>query len=140
MKMTYRTANGRLTFELETSGGKQAFEIVAAMQELFEEPCCGKCQNKDIRFDVREYGGNKYYKMCCMACGAQMDFGQNKDGKGLFAKKWDKEQNKPSDNGGWYIYQRDESSSAGSNSRSQSTASNRPRSSGDSAGDDPIPF
>ena len=104
MKVTYTTPTGRLTFEMELASGKQAFEVVAAIQELFEEADCGCCQSKNIRCDVREYDQNKYYKLCCNDCAAQLDFGQKKDGKTLFVKRRDKEgQDLP--NRGWYIYQ-----------------------------------
>jgi hypothetical protein len=104
MKLTYRTPNGRFTFEVEVPTGKAAFECVAAIQELFEIEVCGCCESKHIRHDVREFGGNKYFKMICNVCGAQLDFGQHRDGKGLFVKRRD--ENKQSlDNGGWYVYQ-----------------------------------
>lgn len=139
MKLTYTTASGRLQFELETTGGKQAFEIVAAIQELFEEPHCGCCKSKDIHCNVREFNGNKYFKMQCMACNAQLDFGQNKDGRGLFVKKWDKESRAPMPNGGWYIYQGNSSGGGnGSNSGSQQ-GHQQSRPAGDD-GSDPIPF
>jgi hypothetical protein len=105
MKVRYTTENNRLTFELEATTGKQAFEIVAAIQELFEEPACGCCKSAHIRCDVREFDGNSYYKLLCNACGAQLDFGQHKDGKGLFVKRTDKETKKPLPNRGWYVWQ-----------------------------------
>jgi hypothetical protein len=105
VKVTYTTPTNRLTLELDVTTGKQAFEAVAAMQELFEEPCCGKCKSQAIRFECREHDGNKYYKMRCQACYATLDFGQNKDNRGLFAKRKDKDGNWMPDNG-WYIYQR----------------------------------
>ena len=107
MKVTYTTANGRLTFEVECTTGKQAFEIVAGIQELFEEPACGCCKSTAIRCDVREYDNNKYFKMTCSACSAQIDFGQHKDGKGLFIKRFDKESQSALPNKGWYIYRKE---------------------------------
>lgn len=104
MKVTYTTQNGRLTFEMDLANGKLAFEAIAAIQELFEEPCCGLCQSERIRCDTREFDGNKYFKMVCNDCGGQLDFGQHKDGKGLFVKRKDEnKQNFP--NRGWYVWQ-----------------------------------
>ncbi len=103
MKMTYKTPNGRLAFEMEVGSGKQAFEIVAAVQELFEEPNCGACESPLIRCDVREFDGNKYFKLVCCDCGAQLDFGQHKDGKGLFVKRRDANKNLLPARG-WYIW------------------------------------
>ena len=103
MKVQYTTANGRLKFEVEVATGKAAFEVIAAVQELFEEEKCGNCDSPRIRCDVREYDGNKYFKLVCNVCGAQIDFGQHKDGKGLFIKRFDKDK-RPMDHNGWYIW------------------------------------
>ncbi len=104
MKITYTTANGRLTFEMDVTTGKQAFEVVAAVQELFEEPDCGACKSANIRCDVREFDANKYFKLVCNDCGAQLDFGQHKDGKGLFVKRRG-EDKQPLPDRGWYVWQ-----------------------------------
>ena len=105
MKIHYTTANGRLTFEAEVTGAKVAFELVASIQELFEEAECGMCKSPCIRCEMREYDGNSYYKMVCSSCGAQMDFGQKKDGKTLFAKRFDKDTKQPMPHRGWYKWQ-----------------------------------
>ncbi len=105
MKVSYTTVNGRLTFEVEVTTGKQAFEVVAAVQELFEEAACGCCKSAHIRCDVREYDSNKYFKLVCNDCNAQIDFGQHKDGKGLFIKRFDKDTKAALPNRGWYVWQ-----------------------------------
>lgn len=104
MKVVYTSASGRLSFEFEVQTGKAAFEAVAAIQELFEEPDCGMCKGKRIKCDCREFDGNKYFKLACDDCGAQLDFGQHKDGKGLFIKRKDKD-NRAIPNRGWYKWQ-----------------------------------
>jgi hypothetical protein len=111
MRVTYTTPNGRLRFELEVSTGEQAFEVVAGIAELFEEPGCGLCDSKRIRHEVREFDGNHYYKLLCTDCGATVDFGQHKDGKGLFLKRRNKD-NQPHPNRGWYRYRKDEHNGA----------------------------
>jgi hypothetical protein len=110
MKVTYRSPNGRLEFEQEGLDRKTAFAFVAAVQELFEEPECGMCHCKDIQHRVQEHDGNKFYKLVCPDCGAQADFGQRKDGTGMWLKR-DKEGGVK----GWYKWQRgrDESQSSG---------------------------
>lgn len=105
MKVTYTSGNGRLAIEFDCETGKAAFACIAAVQELFEEPDCGCCGSANIRCDVREFDGNQYYKLACNACGAQLDFGQHKNGKSLFVKRWDKEKNRPLPNRGWYVWQ-----------------------------------
>ncbi len=103
MKVTYTTPNGRLVFELEVASGKQAFEVVGAIQELFEEPNCGCCSSEHIRCEVRHVDDNAYYKLLCLDCGATLDFGQKKDGKHLFVKRRG-EDRQVLPNRGWYIY------------------------------------
>ena len=63
MKATYQTANGRLTFEFEAESNKEMVSQLAHIQEIFEEPACGCCKSDRIRFDLREFDGNKYYKL-----------------------------------------------------------------------------
>lgn len=104
MKLRYSPSQ-RVTFECEVGNAKAAFEAIASIQEVFEEGECGCCKSKAVRFDVRDFNGNRYYKMACTACGAQFDFGQHKEGGGLFAKKWNKETRRALPNGGWYIFQ-----------------------------------
>ncbi len=105
MKLIYTTANPRIKFELEVPTGKEAFRMIAVLQSLFEEKECGCCKSKNIVCGYRKVEENDYFNWACADCGAQLDIGQNKDGKGLFVKRWDKDtkQNKP--NNGWYIYQ-----------------------------------
>ncbi len=104
MKVHYTSENGRLRFEIDASTPKEIFAQVATIQEVFEEPCCGKCGSKSIRFEVREFDGNSYYKLFCTSCTAQLDYGQNKDMKNLFVKRRDKDSNTALPNRGWYIY------------------------------------
>jgi len=108
MKLSYTTVNGRTKFELEVATGKQAFEALANMQELFEEPMCCCCKSTNIKCQVqRTKDDDTYFKYACNACGAQLDIGQRKDGKGMWIKRVDKdEQGVYVDIGvnGWYKY------------------------------------
>ncbi len=106
MKIVYKSANGRMTFEFEAGSHKEAITKLAAIQELFEEPTCGCCKSDLIRFDVREFDGNSYYKLVCEKCTAQLDFGQHKVGNGLFCKRYDKETKSALPNRGWYVYRK----------------------------------
>lgn len=88
MKAHYRTANGRIVFEIEGGNQKELFENIADLQEVFEaDSSCGMCKSQDIHFRVREVKGNKYFEIRCGACNAQFSFGQNKDMKSLFPKR-----------------------------------------------------
>lgn len=104
VKVNYTTPNGRLSFEFEAQDGKAVFSWVAAIQELFEEPNCGCCQSQHIRCEVRHIDSNSYFKLLCIDCGATLDFGQKKDGKGLFAKRRDEDKS-DLPNRGWYVWQ-----------------------------------
>lgn len=102
MKVTYTTENERIKFEIEVQTGKAAFECVASIQELFEEPDCGCCKGKNIYLSAR---GNdkKFYAVRCRDCGAQLDISQTKEGGKLFAKRIDQNSNQAMPNCGWYV-------------------------------------
>ena len=104
MKVRYQTANARLTFEFESENDKTLVTNLAHIQELFEETCCGCCKSDRIRFDVREFDDFVYYKLLCDACGATLDFGQNKTGNTLFVKRFEKDSREPLPHRGWYQY------------------------------------
>lgn len=103
MKVTYHAMGGALDIEFDAADAKSTFEFVASVQELFNEHECGKCKSQRIRCDVREFDGNRYYKLRCDDCDAVIDFGQHKVGGTLFIKRRDKD-NRPLPDSGWYIY------------------------------------
>lgn len=105
MKITYRTADGRLTFEQEVPNAKTAWEIIALIQELFEDHACGKCKSKEVRLRLAgKDDAKRVHKLVCLSCKAQLDLLVKANGKGLFAKRKDKSgQNLPYH--GWYVYE-----------------------------------
>lgn len=108
MNVTYKTPDGRLSFGFEADSVKGVFQGIAKLQEVFEvADKCGKCGSDRIRFEVREFDGNSYFKFRCDNCTATLDFGQSKNQKDLFPKiKGDAEAGyKPLPDGGWYIYE-----------------------------------
>lgn len=111
MKVKYVTANARLTFEFESENDKTLVNHLAHIQENFEESTCGCCKSDKIRFDVREFDGNTYYKLLCDACGATLDYGQHKNGNTLFVKRFVKDTRDPLPNRGWYRYKATEGGS-----------------------------
>jgi translation initiation factor 2 beta subunit (eIF-2beta)/eIF-5 len=92
--------NEKVTFELEGSGQKDIFEQLSSVQEVFGEGACGKCNSENIRFQVREVDGNKFYELKCNACGSTLAFGAHKKGDTLFPKRKDGD-GKWLDNKGW---------------------------------------
>ena len=100
MKITYTTASGKISVELEGDTQKDLFGQLGAFQEIFDQATCGKCSSTSIRFVVRDIDGNSYYELRCEDCGARLEFGQIKKGGGLFPRRKDKEGNWLPD-GGW---------------------------------------
>src|ERR1700732_988655 len=100
MRMTYRASNDRVTFELDVPHGKAAFECIAGIEALFGEESCGCCKSEKIVHEVREVKEGKYFSIRCKACGAQLDYCQNRDNIHLFAKRWNKETNSAMPNNG----------------------------------------
>lgn len=106
MEAQYKSANGRLAVRVEGKDAKELFRALAESQEVFDAASrCGCCNSEEIRFSVRNFDGNDYYKLNCTACGASFDFGQTKQGGRLFPKRIDKE-GKPLPNNGWAQWSR----------------------------------
>jgi ssDNA-binding Zn-finger/Zn-ribbon topoisomerase 1 len=97
---------GNLLFELEVTEERALFEQLSHIQEVFDHKC-EKCQNTDVRFRVREVADNKYYEMTCPKCHARLSFGCHKNGKTLFPKRKDEENNRYPDYG-WRRWDREQ--------------------------------
>ena len=93
MKLTYTTANSRITAEFDADTQRELFTQISKFQEVFEEAKCGKCGSENIKFVVRTVDDNEYYELRCMDCGAKLAFGSMKKGGGLFPKRKDSEGN-----------------------------------------------
>lgn len=88
MKAHIKTANGRLTLEIEANTQKELFEGIADFQEVFEaDVTCGCCNSTQLLFQARQPKDYKFYEMRCVACGAELHFGQSTDGKTLFPQR-----------------------------------------------------
>ena len=94
---------GRAEVEAEVTGVKEAIKLLSPFYEVFGEAVCGKCQSVELAVNHRAAdGGYDYYALKCLACGAQLDFGQHQQGGTLFPKRklpdgsWDNESQ------GWY--------------------------------------
>jgi hypothetical protein len=109
VKCHYKTANNRITFEIEGGNQKAVFQGIADVQDVFEtEDKCGLCNSTALRFRVRSVTKDgkqyKYFELVCSNCWARFDFGQNQVGETLFPKRQDKDGNYLP-NRGWYKYQ-----------------------------------
>jgi ribosomal protein L40E len=88
MEVLYRTRDARFTFKVQGEV-KSVFEQIGQIQEVFEavSQCeMDDCHSTDLRFRVRENGGNKFYEVVCRQCGARFAYGQHKKGETLFPK------------------------------------------------------
>jgi hypothetical protein len=109
MKVT-RKVGEDLTFEFEAQSPKDVFCRLALLDSLFTESTCGVCGSARIRFVRRDIDNGFYLEQRCQEpnCGAQLSFGQNKEGGGIYVKNWDKDNKRPMPNRGWYIYKKNE--------------------------------
>ncbi len=87
MKIQYTTKNNRLTAEITTDSVKDTFKKLAEFQEVFDEPCCGLCNNEALKFVVRTVDSNDFFELKCTKCFAKLAFGQHKSGGSLFPKR-----------------------------------------------------
>jgi hypothetical protein len=111
VKAHYRTANGRVVFELEGACQADVFRGIADLQEIFEgESACGMCHKTNIRFMVRDTKTKagkpiSYFEMRCLDCGARFEFGQSQVKPGnLFPKRKNPDTNRWLPNNGWSKY------------------------------------
>lgn len=95
---------GGCWLEADCETPKQAVKTLSSFAEVFGERECGLCKSTSIRPYHREVDGHDYYGLVCCSCGAQLSFGQHKNGSTLFAKRTDANGVKMSGNG-WYHYQ-----------------------------------
>lgn len=107
MKATYRSLNGRITFEVEGATMQATIAELATAQEIVE--CankCGLCNSPRVRFRVRDNnkGGYEFYEVVCDACSARLNIGKNAEGGGLFPKRTADDTHEFLPNFGWYKY------------------------------------
>ncbi len=107
MKANYKTANGRLMFEVTGETAKALFREIAQIQEVFDaEKSCGCCNGTDLRFLSRQVDDFDFYELACgnQECRARFSFGQAKKGGALFPKRKD-EDGSYLPNRGWSKYE-----------------------------------
>jgi hypothetical protein len=97
--------NRRLIVEASGADPKSLFRELGLLAEIFEaDAACGACHSQEIRPSCRIVDGYEYYSLHCTICGAELSFGQRKDGTGLFAKR-KTDDGAPLPDGGWRRYQ-----------------------------------
>ncbi len=113
MEANYKAFGGRLLVKFDCTTVKELFEQLGDIAEVLDaDHACGKCMSPHIFPRVRETSGTDtngkpglfdYYELVCGECEARLSFGQNKDQKGLFPKRFNKD-GSPMDHRGWHIY------------------------------------
>lgn len=106
MKVHYRTASNRMTFEVQGDTPKAIFRTISEIQDVFEcDDRCGRCQSPNIRFRTRTVDDNDYFELKCQDCHAALAFGQTRKGDTLFPKRKDQDGNLIEDRG-WVIWRK----------------------------------
>ena len=104
MKAHIKSRTGRLLVEVEAADIKGLFQAISEVAEVIDaDEACGVCNSNAIRHRVREVEQYKYYELVCESCTARLQFGQLRDGGGLFPKRKDPQGNLL-DNRGWARY------------------------------------
>ncbi len=99
MQLVYKISD-KATVTLQNDNQKDLFEDLSDIQEVFGNDKCGKCQNTNLKYQVREVDGNKFYEVFCTSCFARLSYGSHKKGNTLFPKRKD-ENGKYLNTGGW---------------------------------------
>lgn len=124
-------------FEFDAGSPKEIFDKLALLDSVFTEKTCGCCNSEDIVYVVRPVDNGSYLELRCNKCRAQLSFGQNKDGRGIFVKRWDKDKKEAMPNRGWFIYQK---SSQGDSYESPATGARSPSNQSPPMSGEDIPF
>ena len=96
--------SARVWLEFDCANPKDALKELSVYGEVFAERSCGQCKKVELAYEHREWDGHDYYSLRCLSCGAQLDFGQHKNGRTLFAKRKLKSGELDKLNHGWYHY------------------------------------
>jgi hypothetical protein len=98
----------KVNFTIDTNSSHvEAFEALAAADEVFANESCGKCDCEDIRYRVRDVNGDKYYEKYCPNCGAKKPFSCHKKGGTMYFDKKNKETGEYWPNNGWRKWNKD---------------------------------
>lgn len=100
MKVTHKSADGRLSIEVDGNDTKVIFDELAGAQEIFGVSTCGACDSKNVHFQVRQVQGNTYRAVRCADCGCELNFGTRKADGQIYPRRKDKDGNWL-DNSGW---------------------------------------
>jgi hypothetical protein len=104
MNARIRYPVGRAWIEVEANSVKDAIRDLSEYAEVLGECQCGQCGSDRVQPTHRLAKGYDFFEMVCLACGAQLSFGQTREGGRLFPKRKDKDGCELGKNG-WHHYQ-----------------------------------
>jgi len=78
------TKIGKVTVQCEFNVMSDVHKFMGIYGSVPEK--CDNCQSDNIYPSHMAPGGNDYFTMQCGSCGASCNFGQKKDGRGLYWK------------------------------------------------------
>jgi hypothetical protein len=99
--------------ECDVSSPKEAVKELSNYSELFRDSCCGVCKSTNITLEHRCVDSYEFFSLRCMDCGAELSFGQTKDGKRLFAKRKLEDGSYDREHFGWKKFQRKQDGNGG---------------------------
>jgi len=72
-----------VTVEADGSTLKEVFTELAALEECFNDKCCGVCKCTKTKFQVRKVNNFDFYEQACsdFKCRAKLAFGLSEGGK-----------------------------------------------------------
>lgn len=88
MKFTLEVqlGNSKLTVEQECKGIKGLFKDAGIFSSFPSE--CNNCQSGNLALNERKTAKGEYYEITCGDCGFRKEYGQYKEGGGLYPKEW----------------------------------------------------
>lgn len=106
MSTKVRYPVGKCWIEVEAQSVKEALQAVCEYAQVFGECQCGLCGSDKVMPCHRVAKGYEFYSMECLGCGAQLSFGQTKEGGRLFPKRKDQNGYEVGKHG-WHQYQQE---------------------------------
>lgn len=99
MRVTHKSADGRLSIEVDGNDTKDCFTQLASAVEVFSVSVCGACDSTNTMPVTRENKGNHFYEVKCQSCGFSLSFGQRKIDGALYPRRRDADGNAIANNG-----------------------------------------
>ena len=103
MNATYVSLAGRLRLTRECASITDVLTFLEEVETVFAHDACRCCGSKNVTFGHAVRQGYDFYEARCADCSARLQFGQRRDGGGLFPKRKDKQGNVLPD-GGWAVW------------------------------------